>query len=702
MPDDQATLRNGAYDLRIRIAPQQVYIHLYDNKMGLCLADEAYLYRTTKGHPEGHLVASGLQGAAVRHDGDALVITGTLAGLRVRHTLRLPSDADVLEERIQLHNPTEETVRLERLTAGFQRKAASGFGAVLPEIARDRLAAIPFKHRATDPTGFDADFSLSDLVRQPGLERRATDRPKTFAHGHAPATQWASEGWAWTHEDHSLAICTFNQDAMQFSTLALEAYDDHLALRFGGVSTVDGEPSALQRLGPGQTIDLGITRYETVEGGYEEASYAFRAFLDAQGCRFPDDFDPPVHWNELYDNPEWNLARPSAAPARRMTRPKAYTRALLEQEAEKAVAYGCQALYLDPGWDTDFATLLWGEEWLGPRSEFVRDMREKHGLKVSLHCPLATWLSMDGRGVLSWPEEAYQMNAQGEIIEGAVCLGSRQYLDAATERLLAHCRDGVSFLMFDGNWWNGGCWNPDHGHPVPYTKEDHARANLELARRIHQEYPDVLIEMHDTISGGSLQRYTPVYYKYGLPGSYDDNWGFELMWQPMEDLRSGRARSLYYYNLGCNVPAYLHIDLRDDNIHCVVLWWYASTCRHLGIGGTHSDPMVAQAQKLAMQTYRRLERFYKRGEFYGMGEGIHLHVLPDEESFVVNLFNLSDEEQVIEGSLPFARMGLDPTRWYDMKKGLAIDPASKALVVRRRLPAWGAEVWEVRSYSQEA
>ena len=38
-----------------------------------------------------------------------------------------------------------------------------------------------------------------------------------------------------------------------------------------------------------------------------------------------------------------------------------------------------------------------------------------------------------------------------------------------------------SFLMFDGNWWNGDCANPDHGHPVPYRMEDHIRANLELA-----------------------------------------------------------------------------------------------------------------------------------------------------------------------------------------------------------------------------
>ena len=33
--------------------------------------------------------------------------------------------------------------------------------------------------------------------------------------------------------------------------------------------------------------------------------------------------------------------------------------------------------------------------------------------------------------------------------------------------------------------------------------------------------------------------------------------------------------------------------LREDNDRALVFWWYASTCRHLGIGGTHEVPLVA-------------------------------------------------------------------------------------------------------------
>ena len=38
---------------------------------------------------------------------------------------------------------------------------------------------------------------------------------------------------------------------------------------------------------PGQTVTLGTTRIAAVAGGYEQASYALRAFLDESGCGLP-------------------------------------------------------------------------------------------------------------------------------------------------------------------------------------------------------------------------------------------------------------------------------------------------------------------------------------------------------------------------------------------------------------------------------
>jgi hypothetical protein len=330
-------------------------------------------------------------------------------------------------------------------------------------------------------------------------------------------------------------------------------------------------------------------------------------------------------------------------------------------------------------------------------------MKHDYGLGVSLHCPLASWMSdpvyrTNNPAVSSFPPSSFRLDSQGRILTNSICCGSRQYLDLALERLLDHCADGVVFLMFDGDWFQGGCWNRDHGHPVPYREEDQVLAVASLAQRLHAAYPNVLIEMHDPLGGGSPARFTPVYYQYGLPGGFDENWGFELMWQPMHDLHTGAARALFYYNLGCNVPAYLHVDLRDDNEHALVLWWYASTCRHLGIGGTHPNPLVARLHRREMQRYRQWEPFFQRGDFYGLSEEIHLHVLPRENAFVANVFNLSDETRLLSGQLDLHQVaGLDLNRFYTRSSNWGDFDKTGLFKVRLEMPPWSARVAEFRA-----
>ena len=131
----------------------------------------------------------------------------------------------------------------------------------------------------------------------------------------------------------------------------------------------------------------------------------------------------------------------------------------------------------------------------------------------------------------------------------------------------------------------------------------------------------------------------------------------------------------------------------------MVLWWYASTCRHLGIGGTHQQPAVVAAQKAAMRTYHDLERFFKRGEFYGINEEVHLHVLPEENAFVVNLFNLSDQKRTISGSMELDRLGLQGMRLAAGSK----DADAKGIgslkdgvwTIQRDMAPWSAEVVHV-------
>ena len=694
-------LANEAFHLVARRAGRQIRLRLHDRATGFDFADAPYLYRAVRPTDTGARVYEDLDASSLSVAGDTLTITGELGGLHVRHRLTAPGERPVLQERVTLHNPGEVPIALDELTLGMRRPVANAIGQVLPELARDRLVAVPLRHRATDPAGVDQDFSLDELLCRGGQELRVTALPSSAARfGYVPSPSRFSEGWAWMHAGHAFCLFKFDQEDLEFAALTPEVRPDGVWLRFAGTTRRSGAPFALDHVAPGERAELGVSYIVTVRGGFAEACYAFRAFLDEHGCRFSADYDPPVHWNELYDNPEWSLGTPGRPPEPRATRPLTYTKATLFEEAAKARDYSSQALYLDPGWDTDMATLRWGAEWLGDRRTFVRELAETHGLALALHCPLAPWLSYDGRGVSAWPREALRVGPDGAPIEGSVCLGARQYLDEAERRLAEHCADGVAFLMFDGNWWGGGCWGLDHGHAVPYTLEAHCRASLDLAQRVHGRFPRVLIEMHDMIAGGRPTRFTPVYYKHGLPGSYDENWGFELMWQPLDDLTAGRARALYDYNLGCNVPLYLHIDLRDDNEHALALWWYASTCRHLGIGGTHADPRVAALQRHAMRRYRALDRYYKRGEFFGFGEEVHVHALSHEHGMVVNLFNLSDQAREIGAEIPLDRLGLDRDRWYAPRPSHSsdrFDADAGTYTLARPLAPWSPAVVEVRA-----
>jgi len=681
-------LKNEAYRVAVTVAADgTVNVRLDDRRSGLRVAEGACLYRASEEIHGKAARARRLEEPVVTVKNRSLVIRGTLLGLELAHTFTLPEDKPLVEERIVVRNSGSTPVVLTDFEVGMTRRVTDTGAAVVPELVGDRVVAVPFRYRSR---GY-RDYSIGDLANKPGSLRRILNLCSEVS---VPSRHRPSEGWAWTHGDWALGIFSFNQDHMVFSVISQVPGKEGVRLRLGGAVMINDEPAALGRIAPGQSVDLGLIRYETVRGGYTDSMYAYRKMLDQKGCRFPADYNPPVHWNQLYDmHGAWK------------DRAHKYTKAIVETQAAKARDYSCEAIYLDPGWDTDFGTFLWGQQWLGPRKQFIEEIETKYGLKVSLHLALATWMSHHlswGLGAVnSWPEashrkeaEAPQAGARPGAPDPIVCLGSKQYLDEAERRILESCADGVVFLMFDGNAWNGGCHNAQHGHPVPYRMEDHIRANLDLAQRIHAKYPKVLIEMHDILAGGTNMRGIPIYYKYGLPGSYDENWGFELMWKMLKNVQSGRAKMLYYANLGCNVPFYLHVNLAQDNEHLLGLWWYASTCRHLGVGGTHRDAKIAAAQREAMKRYRRLERFYKRGEFFGISEEIHLHVVPEENAFVVNMFNLSPEKRTVGGGIELRKMGLDPKRKYPIRENDGrVD--NGVFHVSRAVEPWATQLIEV-------
>jgi len=325
-------------------------------------------------------------------------------------------------------------------------------------------------------------------------------------------------------------------------------------------------------------------------------------------------------------------------------------------------------------------------------------LKRQYGLSLSLHTPLSGWCDPS-----SYPRSLDRMNRDGSRVEKSLCGASAQYVEETRSRLEALARDGARFFMFDGTMHNGECWDPQHGHRVPSGRAEHVEATNRLARLVHASYPNLLIEMHDQMLGGTHLRYVPTYYGQGIGGrpeadrasGFDSVWAFELMWDPMTDLVGGHSIALYYYNLAYSLPLYLHIDLRKDNAQCLMFWWNASTCRHLGIGGTHADPGVRKAQKEAMATYRRLAAFFKAGTFYGLNEMVHVHVHPTETAAAINCFNLEDHAVNHRVEVDPGKLGLEAAVSYKFT-GASARRSGNRYAFEVGVPAYGHSLVELR------
>ncbi len=578
-----------------------------------------------------------------------IIFLGIFDSILINHKFILPKSKPYFEEQISLKNIDYQPIEISSLYFGFTRSFSS------EELNRYKFTVIPFRHQLLSPDyepplepkpgiiirGIEKEdeeyeeYSVLDLFRKEGWYRLSWGQPKIRT------SEFASEGWVWFDEmsKSSLTLIKYSQDGIEFSLIKPERNLSENSIHFGGAGIWHGDPEKANRLNHNEVITFGLNHYEFVEGDWKKAYYTFRNFMEERGHRVSENYNPPIHWNELYDNKLWWT---DDTPENRK---KYYSLPQIEEEAEKAREIGCEAIYLDPGWDTSFGSTIWAEDRLLRCEEFVRLMQDKYNLKVSLHTPLAAWNDTN-----AYPLEALRKDKDGNLLD-SLCSGSYAYIETKTERLLKLAEAGVVYFMFDGSGFTGECYDENHGHSIPYTRDEHCKSVLRLIQNIHKKYPNVFIELHDPVVSGVPIRYVPIYYLHGLPYSFDEVWAFEYMWDPMDDLLSGRAKSLYYYNLAYSIPLYIHIDLRKDNENALMFWWYASTCRHLGVGGRHPNDKIWETHKNAMKTYKRLKRFYTQGIFYGLDETIHVHVLPDEKAVVINVFNLT--ERALEKEINF-------------------------------------------------
>lgn len=642
-------LNNGRLELAIELKHGQDRRRLTDCRGGKSYADREYVWKLDA---RPSLIEE--PRICEEADGSKTVRLRFAAGfLHIEQTYALPAgEPGVLAETIRLTNVGDCPLDTSAFACGFGKPIRDGAN-WLVDPDGERWCNVPY--RRNSETGELCEYSIAELTTRESWY--STVRSPTYNLRFSPL--WGAEGWAWYAEGNVLLVHKYNPDQLEWSLVDPDHRsrdNEVVSLRFGGAGMWKlGDPEGAASLAPGASFAYGETRYAMLDGDWRNAYADFRRYNERKGHVTPAGYNPPVHWNEIYDNPLWWT---EDTPENRR---KYYQKADMLREADKAQEMGCECLYLDPGWDTSLGSFIWSEDRLGSQAEFASMLKERYGMALALHTPLAPWSDAD-----AYPPEARRMKRDGvrhthtqhDQSTNVGCSSSPAYLEAAAERLLELCRNGACFLMYDGSWFAGECYDPGHGHALPQTRQDHLDSILRLQQRIHAEYPNVVIEQHDPIVGPGTNRYAPTYFMHAKPGAFDVLWGFEYMIDPLDDMLSKRAFSLYYVNLAYSIPVYLHVDLRKDNENALMFWWYASTCRHLGIGGKSADAKIWEAQKKAMATYKSLKRFYAQGTFHGLDETVHAHSLADAGACVIDFFNL--ESRMVQRNIRFklAEIGL--------------------------------------------
>ncbi len=664
---DGLVIGNEAYEVLLGEAGPSLLVSRRD---GAVLADQPYSYAFDGREGPVEILE---RKAEKDRKGAANVTLKLRAGdLTVTHRLTFPAGDESFAERLSFGVARDADLR--RARCGWMRSVRD-----FEPGGQPTLMPVPWREDTWGGPKLD-DLTPGEAVWLQGYYRSTGEPAKTWTPEHG------SEGWVWHCAKGGTAIVKYNDDLMEWSLLDRVERGGELGLRFGGCGAWHDDPERWAKVPAGQEVAGGWTYYLGYRGAWQEGFYRFREFMARHGHGCPFNFSPPVHWNELYDNKLW--WGPDTAERRR----KFYGLEDILWEAQKARDAGCQALYLDPGWDTQFGSHIWDEARLLPAAGFVKRMRDEYGLKVSLHTPLASWAAAAGAGS-TYPKEAWRVDEGGHLVEGGLCSGARAYLDEEARRLIALADAGICYFMFDGSAYTGPCNSPDHGHPLPYTRDDQIKAYQDLGRRVHEKHPEVLIEEHDQVLGGVHSTYVPEYAGHSQ-GGWDERWAKEYMWAPLQALKDRRAISLYYYNLAYHLPQYLHIDLRDDNEHCLGLWWYASTCRHLGIGGTDPDGRNWMNVRRQMAEYLRLQDYFKRGVFYGLEEEVHVHVLP-ERGAVVNVFNLGDRPVRKRFLVDLARVALSTRGRVHVRGGEHVRLGDR-LEVQVALAPWDHRIVEIQ------
>ncbi len=316
-------------------------------------------------------------------------------GVEIGHKFSVPHDRPWVEEEITLTNRTQHRIALPEGRCGFVLPVKVVGDTIESGLKDFKFTAVPYRREPTGNRAQYADYTLWQVLNEArGSRLRAksaiqhSDKvvvPNVYEMGIIQTLypQYASEGWVLTDGRRGFLVSKYSQEGMEWALLdRVPLNEESIGLRWGGYGIFQGDPESGAWLAPQASHRFGVTRITAFEGGITEGFYAFRAEMESRGNGCPAGFNPPVHWNELYDNKLWWL--PDNAMDKPENRKKYYTLPDLEEAATKARDIGCEALYLDPGWDTFFASKIWDEPRLGKLQDFTALLRREYSLSLSL------------------------------------------------------------------------------------------------------------------------------------------------------------------------------------------------------------------------------------------------------------------------------------------------------------------------------
>jgi hypothetical protein len=259
--------------------------------------------------PSGKVLADGYSYSfglpaltAEKVEGSSIVLHAkTDTGLAFKHRFTVDPAASWIEEQVEFTNTGTTPLDLHNARCGFVLPLQLEGEKVEAGWAQHKLTAIPFRR---EPNGLRlqyADFSLHQILTGPYSSELWTMNT-TVTPG------FAAEGWAWTDGKRGILISKFSPGGLEFAVLDRVALPQNkVGFRWGGIGIYRGSPEHGAWLKPGETYQFGVTRITAFYGDWMQGFYTFRAEMEKRGQGVADGFNPPVHWNELYDNKLWWL-----------------------------------------------------------------------------------------------------------------------------------------------------------------------------------------------------------------------------------------------------------------------------------------------------------------------------------------------------------------------------------------------------------